>query len=745
MGLIDLKTDLKSLKYGKDTIGGGYSGQPYIQSPIPDGFNNLGANQDFILRGGINAIGDAATDIKRLTKMFFDLKSPNGLLFIAKQNLLSQTAVRTQTTDGANEGIYSPLNTLAQAGVVELGGHLNKQGVNPFTETGAYANNIALYSVKVKPSQQTEDNRLARLYQLVTTNSADKLDGFILNNGNVLTYEGGPNSILGAGKTNIRYASFRTGKQNSQYVSNPDFFTGKNNQKSIDADDKQVGGLKINPNKSWTKSPQYGLPDFNINSPQSSSFSQANDGQYNVTSTIAKQNISGSKDGGKYDLYNPLFYAGISANESIYNTLLGVYEVESQKRNSNGSPNWYNNVYKPGTLNEYKENTGILTWTAKTDTTKYNPTQGDNVSNAFRRSFITQNLDIFPLNDFPDGLTRNNESNKVYKTENTTQGKRYLIPYQTPPNPNSEVNPSSPYANGTITYNQEDLITANPSRYSPAIKEDFRKILRQKNPNTAGDYADLGQLTDAPGYIDNNVGEKTQIGNPGQRKTKSYASYTKGVSYSGEIKALDKINASPIGTGVNALDGGSNNDLVTFNITPFGGSETMNFRAFLGSFSDNYSSKINAQQYVGRGEEFYTYTGFTRKISLSWTVAALSKQELIPMYKKLSYLASNTAPVYKDGFMQGPLVTLTVGGYINEMPGYIDGLTLEMGEDSTWEIGIDDIGKRDLTVAQLTHIIKVSGFSFTPIPTYLPQRGAHFIDLWNGSGKLWSDNEVSLT
>lgn len=153
MALIDLKTDLKSLRYGKDTIGGGYSGQPYIQTPIPDSFNDLVPNEDFILRGGANAIGDAATDIKRLTKMFFDLKSPNGLLFIAKQNVLSQTAVRTQTTDGANEGIYSPLNTLAQAGVVELGGHLNKQGVNPFAETGAYANNIALYSVKVKPTQ----------------------------------------------------------------------------------------------------------------------------------------------------------------------------------------------------------------------------------------------------------------------------------------------------------------------------------------------------------------------------------------------------------------------------------------------------------------------------------------------------------------------------------------------------------------------------------------------------------------
>ena len=114
MGLIDLKTNLKSLKYGKDTIGGGYSGQPYIQTPIPDSFNDLVPDEDFILRGGANAARDAATDVKRLTKMFIDTKSPNGILFIAKQNLLSQTAVRTQTTDGVNVADEANINEFYQ-------------------------------------------------------------------------------------------------------------------------------------------------------------------------------------------------------------------------------------------------------------------------------------------------------------------------------------------------------------------------------------------------------------------------------------------------------------------------------------------------------------------------------------------------------------------------------------------------------------------------------------------------------
>jgi hypothetical protein len=44
MGLIDLKTDLKSLKYGNDRLGGGDSGQPFIQTNINtvnSGFNRL--------------------------------------------------------------------------------------------------------------------------------------------------------------------------------------------------------------------------------------------------------------------------------------------------------------------------------------------------------------------------------------------------------------------------------------------------------------------------------------------------------------------------------------------------------------------------------------------------------------------------------------------------------------------------------------------------------------------------------
>ncbi len=134
-GLKDRSTVFKDLRYGHDREGGGSSNQPYIKQPLnvklPPAFNFLG--NDFILRGGpIGAPLATANDLARLTKYFTDVKTPSGLLFIAKQNLLSRTAVNTEASGKlVNEGVYTPLSTLAQAGVSAFGLHLNKQGLNP--------------------------------------------------------------------------------------------------------------------------------------------------------------------------------------------------------------------------------------------------------------------------------------------------------------------------------------------------------------------------------------------------------------------------------------------------------------------------------------------------------------------------------------------------------------------------------------------------------------------------------------
>jgi len=100
-------TALKSLKFGKDRPGGGSSNQPYIQNPIIEAPGVLSQfDNDFLLRGGLRAPINAAEDVARLTKYMFNLKNPSGLLFIAKQNLLSRVAVATEASQ--KWGINTP-------------------------------------------------------------------------------------------------------------------------------------------------------------------------------------------------------------------------------------------------------------------------------------------------------------------------------------------------------------------------------------------------------------------------------------------------------------------------------------------------------------------------------------------------------------------------------------------------------------------------------------------------------------
>ena len=138
--LINSTTDLNKLKFtssGGDRWDRGQSGQPYITTSIP-GANDTFEKQldgqplpksgvDFLLRGGLLSVDAATNDVSRLTKLLFDTKSPNGFEFIAKQNVLSRQNVKTEASFGTgygfgalNQGLYTPISTLAQAGVAPI-------------------------------------------------------------------------------------------------------------------------------------------------------------------------------------------------------------------------------------------------------------------------------------------------------------------------------------------------------------------------------------------------------------------------------------------------------------------------------------------------------------------------------------------------------------------------------------------------------------------------------------------------
>lgn len=263
MGLIDLKTDLKSLKYGKDRLGGGDSGQPYIQTSI-DGLDVIArANEDGLIRGGRTA-ATKSSDIDSIRIGKF-LDSSKGKLFITKQVGLQFSNPKLETRKinigGTNSGIlgfisnvantlnttFGPtriynlgVNTLAQIPVNAFGTHFNRHGLTPVQDdetkylTVARFNNenggnrLVGYTSKFKLGDRIENepslisktskflskasSLLTQIGSLLggrisrTTSRIARAISFINTDINleVDNYVGGPGSTYGIGKTIIR-------------------------------------------------------------------------------------------------------------------------------------------------------------------------------------------------------------------------------------------------------------------------------------------------------------------------------------------------------------------------------------------------------------------------------------------------------------------------------------------------------------------------------------------------------------
>ena len=716
MPLLNLKTDLKSLRFGKDRLGGGNSGQPYITSPIPEETNNLGIlNNDFLLRGGITAVTNSGEDVLRLGKMFIDTKSPSGILFTAKQQLLSRTSNRTQTSGILNEGIYTPLSTLAQAGVNAFGGHLNKQGINPFELTGAYSNNDNLYGVKVKSTQPKSENRLVSLYQNITDKTSQSnwnFSGVDINVGpNILSYGGGPGSILGIGKTNIRFADQRTGTNNPLSVSNPTYFYG-NASGSHQPQGTNYLDQIIKEGATIDYIRRIGYYDPNLldnlvnNEGQIIRGGQDQTGEFNSLATT-----------------NPTYFYTGSVNTQGANYLDQI--IKSGATEAYIKELGY---YDPNLLDNLVNNEGQIIRGGQDRTGDKNA-----LASTSPTYFYTGST---PQRDLPKYIDTDNLLNlkNIYASDyfGTANGFPILEEYRTlssPPTINAQLNTLNPSGENinpsTLSTSQlNDAIEEKTIQtgYNGGIKQDFRAELRKNLSNSQ-------ILSNSPSYIGS---ENKSIEGPGGSRIaynsptnplRNLINYTSG---SGQ-GPVDKVNALPIYRKASVTDNEElKNDLVKFRIAIIDNDDPsfktfIHFRAHLGSISDNYSATWNPTKYLGRGEEFYTYGGFGRTVSLDWTVAAQSKNELIPMYKKLNYLASSLAPDYSgNGYMKGNLAQLTVGGYFYEQPGFITGLNLSINDDSPYEIGINSEGGLDSSVKELPMIIRVTGFNFTPIHNFRP-------------------------
>jgi len=172
--------------------------------------------------------------------------------------------------------------------------------------------------------------------------------------------------------------------------------------------------------------------------------------------------------------------------------------------------------------------------------------------------------------------------------------------------------------------------------------------------------------------------------------------------------------------------------------------EVIVFRATFGNITDNHKPSWNAVKYMGRADPLYTYQGYEREISFDFTVHIGSRDELRASWRKLNYLASWTAPEYRDnGLMRGPMIRLNIGHLYRKMPGYISSLSYTFdNSQTTWETAnlpedknFTDPDIRELSspgALQLPKHIDVS-VSFVPVGVYRPEFRGVMYSLYDDS------------
>lgn len=184
----------------------------------------------------------------------------------------------------------------------------------------------------------------------------------------------------------------------------------------------------------------------------------------------------------------------------------------------------------------------------------------------------------------------------------------------------------------------------------------------------------------------------------------------------------DDINYEPVSRG-EASTFDDQLDLIPFGFSIYDQVTPINFRfrAFLDSFSDNFTGNWNSTKYLGNPQNFRTYEGFDRQLSMTFKVAALTREELIPLYRKLNLLASTTAPNYAEEgiFMRGTWCKITVGDYLKQTPCTISSVGFSWQQDYPWEIKQD---KDEKDVMIVPHILDVT-LAATLEHDFIPQAG----------------------
>ena len=152
-------------------------------------------------------------------------------------------------------------------------------------------------------------------------------------------------------------------------------------------------------------------------------------------------------------------------------------------------------------------------------------------------------------------------------------------------------------------------------------------------------------------------------------------------------------------------------DLIKFRIRDAVNGKWIIFPAYLSDITDNSTAEYTPERYIGRADSVHIYQGYSRTISLSFKVVALSRNDIPIMWEKINYLKGLTLPTYKRQMDElrpvAPYIYLTIGDLFDNTPGYFSSVGITIPESATWEIsdGVQVPQVCDVT-AEFTYIGK---------------------------------------
>jgi len=687
-----------------------YMKQPFVVRSIGRrwGFRTSpGAFDDGLISGGMTtAVERSALDTARIAKW---MASPKGLLWVVKQVGLGLTNPKVEAIGGPftrQTRIHSGLASLLSVPTTAFGIHFTRHGVPFLNELASYENVIKakqalsffdpysrLISLKKElffdlPSAPGPGKFATSLIQ--KAGKLRKAAGF--GSGTpILSLSGlaGPGSVYGIGLTTIKR------HYNSRSLPNDAPGAPKSEQTS-----------KINP-YSWT-TPL--APDRTGYNSVAQAGAQAESFLQDLSTLFGTEYKAKEKPGKNYNSYQ---FKGRSEAGG---------EVSKESKELAERKTYSDKLYA-----------GTLRAKTKHD---FDPDKDTN-KNTIDNIEAQTSADPETRDSLKTTITNATKDNLTPGAKNTGLGTevKYIETNAAkvasyPKSPNNSINDYI-----TLAYNK----IPKQNGVARIIPNDFRNDINKANPNLTPVQKGIIGLNDKEKYYEtNDIQSKAGfgLGKPGEvgrdrskpkvfikkgndftfKKANNRAVLTSEDTFNG-----DMITGLDIGKGDPMLNG-TYKDFVKFWFEDAtSGTNIMAFRATLNGFTDSFSPGWDAIAIMGRPDSAYLYSSFERSISFNFTVAATTRSEMIPMWRKLNYLSTYTMPDLVGGSKpSGPMMRFTIGDLFYRTPGFITSLSYTIPDDATWDIADAD-DKADEVGKQLPMIMEVS-ISITVIGDYRPQK-----------------------